>query len=158
MKYVLLAVLLVVAPAFSTPAFADEAERMALARQVIATRSDEAEMQFFEATLPYYLSVVEQTAGMTEAERDRLPDLLREEYVAALGPAREHAAATYARILTEEELRELVAFYYSGVGRKFLERQTEIQRDGIDLQRVMNAAVLQNTLERMLQARNAEHF
>jgi hypothetical protein len=158
MKYALLAILVALAPAFSAPAFADEDERMALARQVIATRSDEAEMQFFEATLPYYLSSIEQTVNMTDVERDGLPALLREEYVAALGPAREHAAATYARIFSEEELRELVAFYHSGVGRKFLERQTEIQQDGINLQRVMNAAVLQNALERMLRARTAEHF
>lgn len=142
----------------AAPAYADEAERMALARQIINTRSEEAEMQFFEASLPYYMAAMEQALNLTEREREMLPEMLREAYRAALGPSREHSAQTYARIFTEAELREIVDFYESAAGRKFLERQTELQQDGIDLQQVMNAAVLQNTAERLLEARRTHEF
>ena len=158
MKHLILAGLALVATAAAQPAVADEAERLALARQIIATRSEEAEMQFFEASLPYYLSAMEQALNLTERERERLPEMLRDEYRAALGPSREHSAETYARIFTEEELREIVAFYNSSAGHKFLERQTEIQQDGIELQRVMNAAILQNTAERLMEARQTHEF
>lgn len=158
MKHLILAGLALFAIGAAQPAFADEAERLALARQIIATRSEAAEMQFFEASLPYYLSSLEQALNLTEQERGRLPELLREEYRAALIPQRERAAQTYVRIFTEEELREIVGFYQSNAGRKFLERQTELQQDNIDLQRVMNAAVLQNTAERLLEARGTREF
>lgn len=157
MKYFMIAALAFIAMAAS-PAFADEAERMALARHIIATRSEAAEMQFFEASLPYYMGALEQTLNLTEREREALPGLLREEYRAALTFSRERSAQTYARIFTEDELREIVAFHQSNAGRKFLERQTEIQRDGIELQRVMNAAVLQNTAQRLLDARQTQEF
>ena len=158
MRYALLAWLALLAPLFAAPAFADDAERMELARRFVATRTDETEMQFFDATLPYYMSAIEETVNITDLERERLPDLLREEYRTALVTAREHTAQTYARIFTEAELRELVAFYESGAGRRYLEHQGEIQQDSIDLQRAMNAAVLQNAAERMLEERNVEHF
>ncbi len=158
MRYALLALVALIAPMFATPAFADEAERLELARRFVATRSDETEMQFFDATLPYYMSAMEQSLNVTDVERERLPDVLREEYRRALVTAREHTAQTYARIFTEDELRELVAFYETGVGRSYLEHQGEIQQDSIDLQRAMNAAVLQSAAERVLDGRNAQHF
>lgn len=158
MKQFILAGLALAAMGAVAPAYADEAARMALARQIIGQRSEEAEMQFFDASLPYYMSAMEQAMNLTEQERERLPEMLREEYRAALGPSREHSAQTYARIFTEDELREIVAFYESSAGRKFLERQTELQEHGIELQRVMNAAVLQNTAERLMQARQTHEF
>ncbi|MCX7360219.1 MAG: DUF2059 domain-containing protein [Alphaproteobacteria bacterium] len=158
MRYALLACLALVAPMFAAPAFAGDVERLELARRFVATRSEATEMRFFDATLPYYLSAIEQTVNITDLERARLPDLLREEYRAALVTAREHTAETYARLFTEDELRELVGFYESGVGRRYLEHQGEIQQDSIDLQRAMNAAVLQNAAERMLEERGAQHF
>jgi hypothetical protein len=140
------------------PAFADEAERLALARQIIATRSDEAELQFFEATLPYYLYNLEQATALTEAERARLPDMLREEYLEALELSREHSAATFARIFTEAELREILDFYKSDAGRRFLANQTELQEDSLALQQAMNIAVMEGALERLLESRTAQHF
>jgi len=158
MKHFILAGLVFLAMGAAAPAYADEAERMVLARQIIAMRSEEAEMQFFEASLPYYMQAMEQALNITERERDQLPGMLRDSYRQALGPSREHAAQTYARIFTEAELREILDFYESSAGRKFLERQTEIQQDGIDLQQVMNVAVLQNTAEQILRARETLEF
>jgi hypothetical protein len=158
MKHLILAGLALVAMGAGAPAYADEAERLALARQIVATRSEAAEMQFFEASLPYYMATMEQALNLTEQERERLPAMLREEYRAALIPSRERSAQTYVRIFTEEDLREVVAFYQSSAGRKFLDRQTEIQQDSIELQRVMNAAVLQNTAERLMEGRQTHEF
>lgn len=158
MKKLVLVCLALLSMGAASPVHADEAERLALARQLIATRSEEAEMQFFDASLPYYMNAMEQALNLSERERERLPDMLREEYRAALGPSREHSANTYARIFTEQELREILAFYESSAGRKFIERQTEIQQDGIDLQTVMNAAVLQNTAERLIESRSTHEF
>lgn len=158
MKQLVLACLALLAMGAVSPVHADEAERLALARQIINTRSEEAEMQFFDASLPYYMNAMEQALNLSERERERLPVMLREEYQAALGPSREHSANTYARIFTEQELREILAFYESAAGRKFIERQTEIQQDGIDLQTVMNAAVLQNTAERIVESRSTHEF
>lgn len=158
MKRVGLAVLAYVAAVSAPPAFADEAERMALARQIIGMRSEEAEMQYFEASLPFYMNAIEQMLNITDLERERLPGMLREEYRRALGPSREHSAATYARIFTDVELRQILDFYESDAGRKFLDRQTELQQDGIDLQTVMNAAILQGATERLLAARSSHDF
>lgn len=158
MRYAVLACLALLAQMFVTPAFAGEAERMELARRFVAQRTEETEMQFFDASLPYYMSAIEQTINITDLERERLPDLLREEYRTALITAREHTAQRYARLFDENELRDLVAFYESGVGRRLLEHQGEIQQDSIDLQRAMNAAVLQNAAERLLGERNTQHF
>lgn len=158
MKQLVLVCLALLAMGAASPAYADEAERLALARQLIATRSQEAEMQFFDASLPYYMNAMEQALNLSESERERLPEMLREEYRAALGPSREHSANTYARIFTEQELREILAFYESSAGRKFIARQAEIQQDGIDLQTVMNAAVLQNTAERLIESRSTHEF
>jgi hypothetical protein len=158
MKRVFLASLTLATLSFSAPAFADEAERLALARRIISTRQEDVEMQFFDATLPYYMAAIEQTVNITEAERDRMPDVLREEYRAALLTAREHTVLFYARIFAEEDLRSIAAFWESAAGRSFIAHEAEIQQDNIDLQNAMNAAVLQNALERTLEARNAQHF
>jgi hypothetical protein len=64
----------------------------------------------------------------------------------------------YARIFAEEDLRSIAAFWESAAGRSFIAHEAEIQQDNIDLQNAMNAAVLQNALERTLEARNAQHF
>lgn len=152
------AALMLAGLSFSSPAFADEAERLDLARRIVATRSEDVEMQFFDATLPYYMAAVEQSASFSEAERERMPDLLREEYRAALIMAREHTAVLYARIFTEEDLRGIAAFWESRAGRSYIAHESEIQQDNIDMQNAMNSAVLQNAMQRTLEMRGADHF
>jgi hypothetical protein len=158
LKQLFLAAIVAAFAGWGTPASADDAERMRLAREIMATRSDEAEMQYFDASLPYYMNAIEQSLNISDRERERLPDMLREEYRATLAPAREHSAATYARIFTEAELRQILDFYKSDAGRKFLERQTEIQQDGIDLQELINTSVLQGAAERLISARQSNEF
>lgn len=131
---------------------------MELARQIIATRSMDSEMQFFDATLPYYMQALEQAFTMTDLEREALPQILREEYLEALVIAREHGAETYARIFTEAELRQILAFYESDAGRRFLANQVEIGQDNILVQQAMNAAVLQHAAERLLSGRGSQPF
>lgn len=137
---------------------ADEAERLGLARQIMALRSAEAEERYFQALLPYYMQSIAQSMSLTEGDRARLPDVLREEYQRAQVTAREHSAATYARIFTEEELRQILAFYESAAGRRFLASQVELSDDGINLQQAVNIAVLSAVAERLLAAREGRQF
>ncbi len=53
MKQLFLAAIVAAFAGWGTPASADDAERMRLAREIIATRSDEADMQYFDGSLPY---------------------------------------------------------------------------------------------------------
>lgn len=140
------------------PARADDAHRLAMARELVATRSHAAEMQYFDAILPFYTAQIEQAARLTDVEREQLPQVLREEYEAALLTAHEHAAQTYARLFSEAELQDVLDFYESATGRHFIASETELSRDSINMQQAMNVAVMQGAVERVLAARNPGQF
>lgn len=147
---------LVALGAIAGPAAADD--RLALATAIVATVSDEVEMQYFDASLPFYMNAIQQSVRLTEAEQERITQLLREEYVAALAIGRRHRAETYARIFTESDLRDILDFYNSGAGRRFLEAEPQITDDNIQLQNAMNAAVMENAVQRLLEERGQGHF
>lgn len=126
---------------------ADQTARLALARQIIALRADDAsDMTLFRAKLPYFTASIAGATRLSDAERAALPEMLEQAYRAVRVPAREQVATTYARIFTLAQLQELLAFYRSSAGQAFLAHQQELTSEGISLQRLTDAAVLSSVM------------
>jgi hypothetical protein len=145
------------APAFAegptaAPAAApsdDAAVRLDLARQIVALRSQGSEMQLFHAKLPWFRAAMQANVRMTDAQREALPRILEEQYRAAMVPAHENIAATYARIFTAAQLRDVLAFNTSETGRAWLSHQDEITETSLGLQRVVDMAVLAGAAQQL---------
>ena len=135
----------------------DDAVRLDLARQIVATRSEAGDMRVFQANLPFFMAQIGAVAHLSDGERALLPQKLEQEYRSQLPRVREHRAATYARLFSTEELRQVLAFYSSEAGRTFLAHQEEVTQDGIDLQHALNAAVLTNVAQWLADERAATH-
>lgn len=159
MRAWILIVVIAVALGFFTPARADNADdavRLDLARQIEATRSDESYMQIFRATLPYYMSSMDNVMHLSDAERQALPQRLEREYQADLPRVREHRAALLAQTFTTDQLRALLAFDTSDAGRAFIAHQEEMSQDSISMQHALNAAVLSNVAQQIQNQRGAQ--
>src|SRR5262249_26823145 len=120
----------------------DAAVRLDLARQIVALRSQASEMQVFRAKLPWYTGMMQANVRMTDAQRAALPRILEEQYRAAMIPEHENIAANYARLFTSAQLREVLAFNNSETGRAWLAHQDELTQASLNLQRVVDLAVL----------------
>jgi hypothetical protein len=129
------------APAAPVPA-ADAALRLDLARQIVALRSQGSEMQLFRAKLPWYTAAMRANVRLSDEQRAALPRVLEEQFRAAMIPAHENIAATYARIFTADQLRDVLTFNTSATGRAWLSHQDEITETSLTLQRVVDLAVL----------------
>jgi hypothetical protein len=132
------------APASSTD---DATVRLDLARQIVALRSAGSEMQLFRAKLPWYTAAMRANVRLTDAQREALPRVLEEQFRAAMVPAHENIAAAYARIFTADQLRDVLAFNTSATGRAWLAHQDEITEVSLNLQRVVDLAVLSGTTQ-----------
>lgn len=133
---------------------ADHDARLAIARQIITLRSDDAsDMTLFQAKLPYFTASIVAATRLSDAERAALPDMLQQAYRAVRVPAREQVATTYARIFTLAQLQQLLAFYQSDAGHAFLTHQQELTTEGISLQRLTDAAVLSSVMHSLEDAR-----
>jgi hypothetical protein len=141
-----------------SPAVADKLDRLELARRIIATESLDVEMVYFEESVPYFLGSLTQTVTLSEEEQEGAVAVLREEYQAALAIAREHRAEAYARVFNESELAGILAFYESPIGRRFSEEELGLYQESVAMQNVMNAAVLQHALERILAEREGRDY
>lgn len=132
----------------------DHDARLALARQIITLRSDDAsDMTLFQAKLPYFTASIAGATRLSDAERAELPDMLQQAYRAVRVPAREQVATTYARIFTLAQLQQLLAFYQSDAGQAYLTHQQELTTEGINLQRLTDAAVLSSVMHSLEDAR-----
>ena len=130
------------------PASRDEAAvRLDLARQIVALRSAGSEMQLFRAKLPWYTAAMRANVRLTDAQREALPRLLEEQFRAAMVPAHENIAAAYARIFTADQLRDVLRFNTSPTGRTWLAHQDELTEVSLNLQRVVDLAVLSGTTQ-----------
>jgi hypothetical protein len=135
---------------------ADQAARLAIARQIVTLRSDEAsDRTMLQAKLPYFIASIDRLAHLTDAERAALPDLLQQAYRAVRIPAREQIAVTYAHAFTADQLRQLLAFYQSDAGQAFLAHQQELTTAAINLQRLSDAAVIASVVHRVEDARRS---
>lgn len=151
----ILAACVIVAPA---RAAADKLDRLELARRIIATESVEVEMVYFEESVPYFLDSLTHSVTLTEEEQESAVAVLREEYQAALAIAREHRSGALARVFDEAELTAILAFWESPVGRRFSEEEAGLYQESVAMQNVMNAAVLQHALERILAEREGRDY
>jgi hypothetical protein len=127
----------------------DAAVRLDLARQIVALRSQGSEMQLFRAKLPWFRAAMQANVRMNDAQRAALPRILEEQFRAAMIPARENIAATYARIFTAAQLRDVLAFNTSETGRVWLSHQDEITEASLGLQRVVDLAVLAGATQQL---------
>ena len=83
----------------------DAAVRLDLARRIVALRSQASEMQLFRAKLPWYTQAMRANVRLTHEQRVVLPTILEQQFRAAMVPAHEDIAATYARMFTADQLR-----------------------------------------------------
>jgi hypothetical protein len=138
------------AQAAAPPAPNDDAVvRLGLARQIVALRSQGSEMQLFRAKLPWFTAAMRANVRMNDAQRAALPRILEEQYRAAMVPAHENIAAAYARIFTAAQLRDVLAFNTSDTGRAWLTHQDEITETSLNLQRVVDLAVLAGATQQL---------
>lgn len=138
------------AAAAAAPATTEDAAlRLSLARQIVALRSQGSEMQLFRAKLPWFTAAMQANVRMNDAQRAALPRILEEQYRAAMVPAHENIAATYARIFTAAQLRDVLAFNESETGRAWLAHQDEITQTSLNLQRVVDMAVLSGAAQQL---------
>ena len=142
------------APAAQTAPSDDAATRLDLARRIVALRSQGSEMQLFRAKLPWYTQAMRANVRLTDEQRASLPRILEQQFRAAMVPAHENIAATYARIFTADQLRDVLAFNTSPTGRAWLAHQDEITEVSLNLQRVVDLAVLSGAAQ-VLQAPGA---
>ena len=113
-------------------------------------------MQLFHATLPYYISSLNNVMHLSDAERQALPQTLEREYHAELPRVREHRAALLAHLFTTDQLRALLAFDTSDAGEAFIAHQEEMSQDSINMQHALNAAVLDNVAQQLQNQRAAQ--
>ena len=99
-------------------------------------------MQLFRAKLPWYTQAMRANVRLTDEQRANLPRILEQQFRAALVPAHENIATTYARIFTADQFRDVLAFNTSPTGRAWLAHQDEITQVSLNLQRVVDLAVL----------------
>lgn len=134
----------------------DDDQRLAVAREIIELRADDAsDMTMLQAKMPYFSASVASVAHLTDAERAALPGMLEQAYRAVRTPAREQIAVTYARIFTLSQLEQLLAFYRSDAGQAFLAHQQELTTAGISLQRLTDAAVISSVVHTIEDRRRA---
>jgi uncharacterized protein len=102
-------------------------EKVRLIRQLIAKAhlTDQA------------LSAIEQQMPAQRASNPRVPEVFWDRFLeqarARRGELEEGYVTLYERNFTTPELRELIAFYDSPIGKRFLEVQPTLMREGIAL-------------------------
>jgi hypothetical protein len=108
------------------------AAQIALARQLLEVNG---EGKSFDSLIP---GVIEQTAGgFVQANPDLIRDLrevatqLIPQYEGRRGEITDVLARTYAAQFSEAELKELIAFYGTPVGKKLVERRQVILDGGM---------------------------
>jgi hypothetical protein len=125
----------------------DHDQRLLVAREIVTLRSDEAsDMTMLQAKAPYFTASIASVTHLSDGERAALPAMLERAYRAVRVPAHEQVAATYARIFTLAQLQQLLAFYQSDAGKAFLSHQQELTTEGINLQRLSDAAVISSVV------------
>lgn len=132
----------VLAVGLALPAAADEAERMALARDVMELSGTTGQLQeMFGSLAPLMTAQIQQSSGFSQAESERLGAMMIEEFQRAAPEFIEILARDYAGHFTEAELVEMRAFFASPLGARVRDYQTgvgarvseEAQRLGIEV-------------------------
>lgn len=121
----LLALMLLAAPAAAsaqTPADPDAAERLALANKFIVLMQGD---QMAASLHQMMTMVVPVQDGMSAEDRQMINEVTGEMMEVMLPRMFEAMAPVYADIFTLEELRGLVAFYESDIGRSLVRKSFE---------------------------------
>ena len=133
--------------AFSAPAAADPASHRAVAEALLEARDAQAALdplyeqarRIMRSTMGRFQAGPERRA-ITERHMDRLSSLLATEM--SWAQMREDYVQIYLDNFSEAELRELMAFYTSPIGRKLAERTPQLVRASV--------GVAEKHLERLL--------
>lgn len=133
-------------------------EHLALADQLVAAAQiSEQQMRIIPQLVDMVMPMVIRG---NEAHADELRVILREEFNTIFTARRDEmvrvARDAFARNLTDQELRDITAFYRTPSGRRFVEAMptitAESMRDGQDVGRRAAIEAMPHILERMRQA------
>ncbi|MBB3770077.1 hypothetical protein FHS55_000663 [Angulomicrobium tetraedrale] len=119
-------------PAAGAKAPEPSANQLKLARELLSANG---EASSFDSLIP---GIIDQAAGsFVQANPDLIRDLrevaksLAPEYEARRAEITDILARAYASQFSETELNDLLTFYRSAVGRKFVERRQQVLDDGL---------------------------
>lgn len=104
------------------------AESLAASRELMSlTKADQSLDQFIGMMMPQIGQLLEQANPDQGAlVRKIMDELVLPELRKSIPEAVDEAAAIYARTFTQAELNEVIAFYQTPVGQKFIERQSAL--------------------------------
>ena len=129
------AIALALAVAAWTPANAQEqTERQRLAHEIMQLMQMERVLgDFFASMAPVVASGMANEMRLTPVQTTRLGEIVAEEFRAETPAMVSEMAEVYAGRMSEEELRETVAFLRSPAGAAFLQTQNDAQ---VELERI----------------------
>lgn len=147
MKPILHAAAAILFLTLSPAAFAQETPQQQLAREVMAATGAEEMLHSMLADFaPLISSQATAMSGFTGERARQFERIVAEEFRAAAPRMLDLAVESYAATFSEAELREILAFYQTPVGRAMVERQSQIesamqsQAEQIGVDVVMRAA------------------
>lgn len=138
---ILMAVVFSVATVAGGPVRAQEADRDAMANEIVVLLRVEALLTDFFATMsPMVAASMAREMEFTPSQEARFGEIVAEEFAAASPGMSREVARIYATRMTDEQLSETVAFLRSPSGAAFLQTQVDAQGE---LERIGAAAGMQ---------------
>lgn len=137
-----LTIFLIAILAASTSAVASDASHEAAALRLLeVSRASQMMDQVYDSLTPQFVAMAEQM-GIEGSQREifdrhmtRVFEVMREEM--SWEKMEPHLVSAYTEVYTEKELMELVDFYESPVGQKFLEKMPELMDETIKMTQSM---------------------
>jgi uncharacterized protein len=141
--------------AIALPVNADtNPEALKVARQILdVTDASDRANQALMATMKSLSGIIEAANPGKAKEIDELLNgLLAPEFHKDLGELLDVTSRTYADNFTADELRQILAFYQSDVGKKLIERQPAIIQKQSQIGQARGLAVYASIREKLLKA------
>ncbi len=155
MRQLKCAVILAMALALALPVNADtDTEALKVARQILdATDASDHAHQALMATEKSLSAIIGEANPGKAKEIDELLDgLLAPEFHKDLAELLDVTAQTYVDNFTADELKQILAFYRSDVGKKLVERQPAMMQKQSEIGQARGLAVYANIREKLLKA------
>ncbi len=131
-----------------SPLAADPLEKAR--RLVDVSQGEMMTKQILEAITPQIMNLaVRSNPDLSPAQKDKVIDVVSEEFDAAVPDFLESSAQTYAKHFSEDELDDAIAFYESPTGQRFQELLPTIMQESMANGQAIGIRVTQGAVERL---------
>ncbi len=136
---------------FAGDAFARDAERIELSKEVVRLSQGEvAAQQMLDFLTPAIMGLsLQQNPDLSEEQKAKIYRLTKEELDAAMPELMDAAAQIYADHFSSEDLRNVIEFYQSPTGKKFQELVPKIMQESITRSETISLGVMQRVIDRL---------